>query len=160
MKQCIASMFAPMIVGLMAVTPAVAQERWDVFVNQITERQGAYMCADMNEETGDFFCIELACAPGAPLAVEISYGGGAVAPVVEARFSVNGVALSTHAFEQTTPVGYASYRSQTAAQDDTLRYWLSAGRTAEIAFGDEVQALSLAGSSAALNSVLTHCPLG
>ena len=141
-------------------TPAGAQERWETFVNDVTARQGAYICSEMDETTGDFFCVELACEAGAPLMVEISHAGSRLEETFEARFRVNGVDLGAHAFEQSAPGGYAHFQSLTAAQDDTLRYWLSAGRTAEIVIGNDVQPVTLAGSSVAMRQVLNACPIG
>lgn len=152
--------FSLVLMSTMFASTAHAQERWETFVNEVTARQGAFVCSEMNETTGDFFCVELACAPDAPLMIEISQDGSGLAATLEAHFRVNGVDLGSHAFEQSHPGGLAHYQSRTAAQDDTLRYWLSAGRTAEIVIGDDVRPVTLTGSSAAMRQVLNACHVG
>ncbi len=152
-----------MIAALMSAVvapPAVAQDRWATFDNGVTARQGAFICSEMNQETGEFFCMELACEAGAPLAVELSHDGSRLEDVMQAQFTVNGIDLGSHEFQQSKPNGYAQYASQTAAQDEQLRYWLRNGRSAEIAIGDDVEVMSLAGSSVALAQIFAACPAG
>lgn len=148
---------AVVTLGATLASPVWAQDRWETFVNEVTARQGAFVCADVDEATGDFFCVELACEAGAPLMVEISYAGSRFSETIEARFRVNGVERGVHAFEQGMSGGYAHFQSVSAAQDDTLRYWLRNGRTAEIVIGDNVQPVTLSGSAAAMNQVLHAC---
>lgn len=145
------------ILSIFAAAPVAAQERWETFENQLTDRQGAFMCSEFDTQTGAFFCLELACEAGEALTLELSRDGGAMNDSLDAAFSVNGVTVGTFSFQQSDPVGYARYASEVAAADETLRYWLSAGRSAQIMIGSEVQELSLSGSSAALSHVLSVC---
>lgn len=148
------------ILGLFAATPLMSQERWETFHNSMTARQGAFMCSVFDEGTGDFFCLELACEPGGPLAMELSRDGAGLPDQIEASFSVNGVMLSSYPFDQQVESGFSVYRSEAAAADTTLRYWLAQGSNAQVAIGNDIQLISLRGSSAALNNVLTACSVG
>lgn len=150
---------ATVVLTALSATPLVAQDRWETFQNRLTERQGAFMCSEFDADTGAFFCMELACDLGGDLTLELARDGGTVEPIVEAAFTINGVSMGSFEFEQVNPTGYTAYTSRTAAQDQTLRYWLSAGRSVEVTVGKEVQELSLAGSSDALREVLAVCPV-
>lgn len=145
------------ILSMLAAAPVAAQESWETFQNQLTDRQGAFMCSEFDTQTGMFFCLELACEADGALTMELSRDGGAMNDTLDAVFAVNGVTVGTFSFQQSAPVGYARYASEVAAADETLRYWLSAGRSAQIVIGTEVQELSLTGSSAALSHVFDVC---
>ncbi len=151
-----------MIVAAMAsmAGSTAAQDRWETFEHAATERQGAYICDARDPSQGGFFCVELACSPDQPLAVEISRSGAWLAEELEAQFVINGAVRGVHQFAQSVPGTASSYRSEAAAQDDTLRYWLLNGRAIDLRVGDAEQRLSLSGSSLALRDVLAACPIG
>lgn len=141
----------------MAAISASADDAWTTFVNDTTQRQGASYCAEMNLETGQFFCVEIACAPGAPLAMEFSHQAGRWEDVLMTEFRINGRSMGRYDFTRVEGSGYALYTSQEAATDMQLQAMLRNGVTAEIAIGSRVIELSLSGSSRAIREATAAC---
>jgi hypothetical protein len=144
---------------------AVANDgEWQVYVPQMGGT-GAAICPLDSSETGNFFCIALSCEGGDPLALVISYAGGALPDRVPSTIYVDGQAAARIDWPRTARTDYAEHLvPYDPGRHGPLIAAMRAGQSAEIVFdadGDTVRRdFALRGAARSLDAALEACPVG
>ncbi|MGH1415093.1 MAG: hypothetical protein ACRBB0_16510 [Pelagimonas sp.] len=166
MRLTQASMIALLTV-LFISNSAAAQGRWEAFNNANTGFKGAVVCPVDDKEQANYFCYMVGCQNQKPLAHRVFFHGGVLPKSIQARVLVDGRDAGHMTFSHTGQTDYEDYHAPyDLAAHGALIAALKSGTRAELVLMDGTSgevvnrtAMSLRGSSKALDSAVRQCSL-
>lgn len=163
MKQVFLMMFATLVMSLSSTLPAKAQTTWRSLPASDARWQGGAVCTPKDAQTGNIFCLSLACRPNEKLQYVLSFVGGDLPAKLRAKLAVDGREVAQIALSRSNYSGFAEYTSgpETAPNAMAIKA-LKAGRGVSLLLTHDSgvrlhRDFGLKGSSAVLARAVKHC---